>query len=231
MTRRILIIEDEKALVMALQDRLESEGYVCEARHDGFRGELEAETGSYACIILDVMLPQRDGFQVCRNIRKKGNTTPIIMLTARDTNIDTVMGLKLGADDYMAKPFDMQVLLARIEALIRRSETGVSQHKGSGPYAFGRFILDTARQVLNRDGKPVPMNATEYRLLSYLVMNEGTTLTREQLLEKVWGYELMVTTRTVDVHIARLRQKLEEGHVPRYLKTVRGSGYRFDMHG
>ncbi len=231
MAHRILIVEDEKALVMALQDRLESEGYQCEARYDGIRGELEASEGSYSCIILDVMLPHRDGFQVCRNIRTMGIQTPVIMLTARDTNIDTVLGLKLGADDYLAKPFDMQVLLARIEAVIRRSESGSRQPRDPELYSFGPFTLDTVNQVLLCDGDHIPLNATEYRLLNYLAVHEGSTVARERLLEEVWGYELLVTTRTVDVHIARLRQKLGEGQVPRYLKTVHGIGYRFDANG
>ncbi len=227
MNNPILVIEDEKALVMALQDRLESEGYQVEARYNGINGEAEAIAGTYSCIILDVMLPGRDGFQVCRNIREKGIITPILMLTARDTSIDTVMGLKLGADDYLAKPFDMQVLLARIESLLRRSASSQNTGTRKGRHTFGPFVLDTEQQLLTCHGSSVPLNATEYQLLRYLAEHEGSTVSRVKLLEEVWGYELQVSTRTVDVHIARLRQRLGEGTVPRYIRTVRGMGYRF----
>lgn len=216
---------------MALEDRLESEGYHVEARYDGIQGESEAVRGVYSCIILDIMLPGRDGFQVCRNIREKGIKTPVLMLTARDTTIDTVMGLKLGADDYLAKPFDMQVLLARIESLLRRSITPSTAGSQKDRHTFGTFALDTKGQVLTCSGKPVPLNATEYLLLRYLADHEGNIVSRLKLLEEVWGYEMQVSTRTVDVHIARLRQKLGEGTVPRYIKTVRGMGYRFDSRG
>lgn len=227
MGNSILIIEDEKALVMALQDRMEIEGYRVEARYDGINGEIEALKGTYSCIILDVMLPRRDGFQVCRNIRDSNVQTPILILTARDTSIDTVMGLKLGADDYLAKPFDMQVLLARIEALMRRSIPQINCTNSPKIYTFGVFTLDMENQKLTCGENLIPLNATEYQLLCYLVEHKGSIITREKLLDEVWGYETQVTTRTVDVHIARLRQKLGEGQVPKYIKTLRRMGYRF----
>jgi DNA-binding response OmpR family regulator len=227
MDKRILIIEDERALVMALEDRLESEGYRIEAAYDGIEGESKAAQGVYDCILLDVMLPQKDGFQVCKALRDRGLKTPILMLTARDTTIDMVMGLKLGADDYLAKPFDMQVLLARIEALLRRNPSSAA-HPSAGRFCFGPFTLDTSRRQLHHNDEPVALNATEYQLLCYLVDHEGTTIAREKLLDEVWGYELMVSSRTVDVHIARLRQKLNEGQIPQYIKTIRRMGYRFE---
>jgi DNA-binding response OmpR family regulator len=227
MDKRILIIEDEKALVMALQDRLESEGYTTASAYDGISGETMAMAETFSCIILDVMLPQKDGFQVCKSLRDRKISTPILMLTARDTSIDTVMGLKLGADDYVAKPFDMQVLLARVEALVRR--TPANLEKGSiKPYCFGPFTLDRESKELYRFDTHIALNATEYQLLCYLVDHEGKTIARETLLDEVWGYELLVSSRTVDVHIARLRQKLDEGHIPHYIKTIRRMGYRFE---
>ncbi len=228
MAEKILIIEDEKGLVMALQDRLESEGYRVDSRFDGKSGEAAAESTEYDCIILDIMLPQRDGFQVCKNLREAGRTTPILMLTARSANFDTVLGLRIGADDYLVKPFDTQVLLARIEALIRRSRQDRDGEGSGGEYRFGKFRLDIEGNTLYRGNNIVALNAQEYRLLKYLIEKEGKTIQREKLLDDVWGYDNMTSTRTVDVHIARLRQKLGESEVPRHLITVRGLGYRFD---
>lgn len=234
MADRILIVEDEQGLVMSLQDRLENEGYEVVAKTDGVRGELEAMQGGYACIILDVMLPERDGFQVCRNLRQNGVGTPVLMLTARSTPIDTVMGLKLGADDYLTKPFDMQILLARVEALIRRSGT-IESGRGDGAadepglFSFGEFTLDTEKQILIRSQDVISLNAQEYRLLRYLVTHADRILSRQKLLDEVWGYDAVTTTRTVDVHVARLRQKLDDQETPRYLLTIRGLGYKFVM--
>lgn len=224
MDKTILIVEDEKALVMALQDRLESEGYQVDVSYNGKEGESKALKGSYSCIILDVMLPGMDGFQICNSLRREGIQTPILFLTARNTSIDTVLGLKLGADDYLAKPFDMHVLLARIEALLRR----YPQQSKQSHIGFGPFVLDKEKQELRCNGKPIDINATEFQLLLYLVDHEGSTVSREKLLDDVWGYKLLVSTRTVDVHIARLRQKLNEGQIPTYIKTVRRMGYRFE---
>jgi DNA-binding response OmpR family regulator len=228
MTEKILIIEDESGLVMALQDRLESEGYLVDSRYDGKSGESAAASSQYDCIILDIMLPERDGYQVCRNLREAECRTPVLMLTARSTNIDTVLGLRIGADDYLVKPFDMQVLLARIEALIRRSRQNHNRGFTGGDYCFGDFRLDIEGNTLYHGENAVALNAQEYRLLKYLIEKEGKTIQREKLLDDVWGYDNMTSTRTVDVHIARLRQKLGESEVPRHLITVRGLGYRFD---
>ncbi len=230
---RILMIEDEPGLQLTLSDLLADEGYDVEIRGDGPRGEGEAEKGGYDLILLDVMLPGKDGFQVCKSLRERGIATPILMLTARGTTIDTVMGLKLGADDYLTKPFDSQVLLARIEALIRRSiparEDRTSREKGAGE--FGPFLLDRERgQLLRREGEDmgeIPLNSQEYRLLEYLADHPGKIIGRNELLDAVWGYETETTTRTVDVHIAWLRQKLGEKDRPRHIITHRGRGYKF----
>lgn len=224
---RILLIEDEEGLVLSLEDRLESEGYSVQSVRDGILGEKTAlQQNAFDLVLLDVMLPGKDGFQICKSIRESGSHVPIIMLTARDTNIDTVMGLRLGADDYLAKPFDMQVLLARIDALLRRIGYLNGQQE-KDIIRFGPFILDTTRQELHKGKDLVPLNAQEYKLLKFLVYNPGRIFSREQLLDEVWGYNSVLTSRTVDVHVAWLRQKLDEQEVPRWVITVRGYGYKF----
>ena len=228
---KLLIIEDESGLQMTLTDFLESEGYEVAVRSDGISGQTEAETGDYSVILLDVMLPGRDGFQVCQNLREKGIKTPVLMLTARNTNIDTVMGLRLGADDYLAKPFDTQVLLARIDALIRRSSL-VGAPSASGvreSFSFGRFTLDRERGELMEEDEVVELNSQEYRLLLYFLDNAGRVLNRDELLDGVWGYDQVTTTRTVDVHVAWLRQKLGEQSKPGFIRTIRGRGYKFEI--
>ncbi|MBN2508927.1 MAG: response regulator transcription factor [Spirochaetales bacterium] len=223
----ILIIEDEKGLVMALEDRLGNEGYQTRAAYDGIKGELEALSGTYDLIILDIMLPLRDGFQVCKNLREHNVVTPVLFLTARSTNIDTVMGLKLGGDDYLTKPFDMQVLLARIEAVLRRHRAAEAR-RGERVESFGPFTIDYHRREVLKNGSPLVMNALEYRLLEYFGRHPGRIIDRQELLDEVWGYDSQTSTRTVDVHMARLRSRLEEPQIPRYFQTIRGAGYKFD---
>ncbi|MDC7239824.1 MAG: response regulator transcription factor [Spirochaetales bacterium] len=222
----ILIIEDEPGVQMTLEDRLRSEGYTTEVRGDGISGQEAAESGSYDLILLDIMLPGRDGFSICQNLRTGGINTPILMLTARNTNLDNIMGLKQGADDYMAKPFDMGVLLARIEALLRRSSILKTEKKPEN-YSFGEFIFDLKRGELSRKGETIPLHAKEFHLLEFLLSHPEELLGRDRILDEVWGYESETTTRTVDVHIAKLRQKLAESDFPRHILTVRGQGYKF----
>lgn len=226
----ILIIEDEPGVQLTLGDRLTAEGYSVEIRGDGISGEKEAQTDNYSLILLDLMLPGRDGFSICMNLRKTGINTPILMLTARDTNLDTIMGLKAGSDDYLAKPFDMSVLLARIEALLRRAdnlEDGPLNDPDS--VIFGSFELDRRKGILEKNNIPIDLNTQEYRLLEYMVLNPGRILNRNTILDDVWGYGCETTTRTVDVHIAKLRQKLGESERPIHILTFRGRGYRFDF--
>jgi DNA-binding response OmpR family regulator len=225
--QKILIIEDEEGMVLSLEDRLSSEGYRVASRRDGKSGEKEARSGRYDLIILDIMLPERDGFQVCKNLRDSGVSTPILMLTARSTTLDTVTGLRTGADDYLRKPFEMQELLARILALLRRVQS-TEEKSEDGTYSFGKFSLDTQKQELFRGSTPIPLNTQEYRLLEFFLRNPGRVLSRYELMDEVWGYDSVTTTRTVDVHVAWLRQKLGEKSRPRHLITVRGRGYRFD---
>lgn len=228
MSNRILIIEDEEGLVLSLEDRLRSEGYETTAVGDGMKGEIEAANGAYNLIILDVMLPGRDGFQICQNLRQSSIKTPILMLTARSTTIDTVMGLKLGADDYLTKPFDMQILLARIQALLRRAEHDLPANGMNGiEILFGEFSLNDEKRELKRNDEVISLSVQEYKLLMVFAQNPNRVLTRDELLNEAWGYDTETTTRTVDVHMAWLRQKLGEKDRPFHLLTARGHGYKF----
>jgi DNA-binding response OmpR family regulator len=175
------------------------------------------------------MLPERDGFQVCKNLRDSGVSTPILMLTARSTTLDTVTGLRSGADDYLRKPFEMQELLARVLALLRRAQAGGRGSKAEPEVIrFGEFALNIRREELLRGSEPIPLNTQEYRLLKFFAENPQRVINRYELLDEVWGYGSVTTTRTVDVHVAWLRQKLGERSRPRHLITVRGRGYRFE---
>jgi two-component system alkaline phosphatase synthesis response regulator PhoP len=225
-TRRILVVEDEESLVMALRDRLESEGYAVTVANDGERGFDAATRQPFDLVLLDVALPRKNGFDVCRDLRARGVQTPVLMLTARGQVIDRVLGLKLGADDYLTKPFDAAELLARIEALLRRSRTIAAS--STDVYAFGPVHVDFRNAEVHRDGAAVELSGLEFKLLRYFVDHRGALLTRDELLDKVWGYEAMPVTRTVDVHVASLRQKLERNaSKPEYFVTVHGLGYKF----
>jgi two-component system, OmpR family, alkaline phosphatase synthesis response regulator PhoP len=224
--RRILLVEDEPALVTTLCDRLVSEGYAVESAGDGAVGLERAATGSFDLVILDVMLPSRNGFDVCRDLRRRGCEVPILMLTARSQAVDKVVGLKLGADDYLTKPFDMMELLARVESLLRRARTPIAT--SVGVYAFGDVQVDFRRGEVTRKGKAVDLSALEFKLLFYLVEHRGELLSRDQLLHEVWGYEATPYSRTVDVHVAALRHKLEPTpSKPRFILTLHGRGYKF----
>ena len=224
---KILLVEDEKGLIVTLTDRLQSEGFEVVSAADGKRGFELASQESFDLIILDVMLPKKNGYDVARDLRQKGFQTPILMLTAKGETIDKVLGLKLGADDYLTKPFEMIELFARIEALLRRSP---HQTNGAtaGTFRFGSVAIDFKRAEVSRENSPVDLSAMEFKLLQFLIENRGTVHSRDDLLDAVWGYDAMPTTRTVDVHIAWLRQKLEENpRHPQYIQTVHGMGYKF----
>jgi two-component system, OmpR family, alkaline phosphatase synthesis response regulator PhoP len=227
MNPRILLVEDEAGLVFTLTDRLQSEGYTVESAEDGESGLERALSGSFDLIVLDVMLPKKSGFDVCRKLRQHDVDTPVLMLTARGEVVDKVVGLQIGADDYVTKPFDMMELLARIEALLRRAPA--RRAPGGGSYRFGAVTVDFKKAEVTREGQPVALSAREYQLLAYLIEHRGETLSRDQLLTEVWGYQTAISTRTVDVHMVWLRQKLEENpKSPQFLLTLRGLGYRFD---
>lgn len=225
---RILLVEDEPGLVLTLSDRLRREGYLVETAGDGDTGLEKATTGAYDLVLLDIMLPRKNGLDVCRDLRQRGIDTPVIMLTARGQVVDKVVGLKLGADDYVPKPFEMMELLARIEARLRRH---ASQHAASdtpAAYQFGDVRVDYRSAEVYRGDAPVELSAREYQLLKYFIEHRGATLSRDQLLTDVWGYNAMPSTRTVDVHVAWLRQKIEANpRHPQHLLTVHGLGYKF----
>ncbi|MCW5961442.1 MAG: response regulator transcription factor [Pyrinomonadaceae bacterium] len=223
---RILLIEDEEGLILTLTDRLRSEGFDVRSASDGAAGLEIALSESFDLIVLDVMLPKKNGFDVCRDLRKNAVETPILMLTAKGETFDKVLGLKLGADDYLTKPFEIAELLARVEALIRRTANTVQNLNGS--FKFGNVAIDFRRAEVLRENKPVELSALEFKLLQYLIEHRGDVLKRDELLDEVWGYDAMPSTRTVDVHIAWLRQKLEDNpKFPKFIQTVHGLGYKF----
>ena len=222
---RILIVEDEPGIAFALENDLQTEGYEVVVVADGVEAVRRARSEPFDLILLDVMLPNKDGFEVCRELRRGGLSTPIIMLTAKTQEAEKIMGLDLGADDYVTKPFSPRELRARIRAMFRRSvaEAGGEVHR------FGRCELDLARFELRRDGQRVEATHTELKLLTAFVRGRGRVLTREHLLEEVWGSGFYVSDRVVDNHIVALRKKIEDDPVaPRHLISIRGVGYRFE---
>jgi two-component system, OmpR family, alkaline phosphatase synthesis response regulator PhoP len=224
---RILLIEDEPGLCLTLSDRLQKEGYTIDISNDGESGFRQATNQAFDLILLDLMLPKKNGYDICRDLRQMGLAIPIIMLTARDQTVDKVLGLKIGADDYLTKPFEMMELLARIEALLRRVTRSYST--ATPPiYQFGSVRVDFRKTEIWRGGEALAFSAKEFQLLRYLIDHKGETLSRERLLQEVWGYTAIPFTRTVDVHIAWLRQKLEDDpKQPQWILTVHGLGYKF----
>jgi two-component system alkaline phosphatase synthesis response regulator PhoP len=224
---KILLIEDEEGLIITLTDRLRSEGFDVVSARDGKSGFDLALEGNFDLIVLDVMLPKKNGYDIARDLRKKDIATPILMLTAKGETIDKVLGLKLGADDYLTKPFEVIELMARIEALLRRSPA-VSNGRSPADFCFGEVKIDFKRAEVSKGESPVELSAMEFKLLQFLIAKRGQVHSRDELLDAVWGYDAMPTTRTVDVHIAWLRQKLEENPKhPQFIQTVHGMGYRF----
>ncbi|MFN7945544.1 MAG: response regulator transcription factor [Blastocatellia bacterium] len=226
MSKRILLVEDEPGLLLTLSDRLRNEGYTVETAHDGEAGYQRAAHEAFDLLILDVMLPRRNGFDLLRDLRQQGVQTPAIMLTARGQIFDKVLGLKLGADDYLTKPFEMAELLARLEAVLRRvPATAAAQ---AGIYQFGDIRIDFRRAEVTRGDEKIELSAREFQLLRYFIEHREATLSRDELLNEVWGYDSLPTTRTVDVHVAWLRQKLEPNpRHPQFILTVHGLGYKF----
>jgi len=225
MSESILLIEDEQELCRILSLRLNKEGYEIETAADGVTGRSKALATSFDLIILDIALPQRNGLDVCRDLRQAGLATPILMLTARTQVADKVVGLKLGADDYVTKPFSASELLARIEALLRRPPLQTTQ----AIHDFDALRVDLRRMEVKLNGKLVHLTAREFQLLRYLVERPGIAVARTELLRSVWGYEADSFTRTVDVHVAGLRRKLEKDpDSPEFIATIPGMGYRFD---
>jgi len=220
---RILIVEDEPNMVAGLRDNFEYEGYEVLTASDGAEGLGRALNDAPDLVILDVMMPKMSGLDVCKQLKAKRPSVPVIMLTARGQEVDKVVGLELGADDYVTKPFSIRELLARIKAVLRRAH-GVPQER----HAFGEVEVNLRTCQVTRAGKPVEFSAKEFDLLKYFLCHPGEALSRDRLLEKVWGYNSFPTTRTVDAHIVHLRQKLElRPEEPRFILTVHGVGYKF----
>jgi two-component system OmpR family response regulator len=227
--RTILIVEDDRALVDVLKYHLIKEGYNVVIALDGSQALDLARKSHPNIILLDVMLPKMDGFEVCRILRKE-MTVPILMLTAKDSEIDKIVGLEIGADDYLTKPFSMRELVARIRAMLRRSEIVDTKPPGQAvSISAGALEIDTARRKVSVRGSTIKLTTKEFDLLLLLAENKGIVFSREQLLEKVWGYDYPGDTRTVDVHVRWLREKIEANPgKPKYLITVRGVGYKVE---
>lgn len=221
----ILVIEDEPNMVNGLRDNFEYEGYNVLTAMDGVEGLQRALQDGPDVVVLDVMMPKMSGLEVCKQLRAKRPSLPIIMLTARGQEVDKVVGLELGADDYVTKPFSIRELLARVKAVLRRAKV---LPKDQEQYSFSDVEVDLRRCSVKRSGKTVELSSKEFELLRHFIGHSGETLSRDKLLEEVWGYDNYPTTRTVDSHIVRLRQKLEpDPEQPRFFLTVHGTGYRF----
>ena len=226
MRKKILIIEDEEDLVKGLKLNLADEEYEVDWASDGLEGLRKALQETPDLIILDIMLPEKNGLEVCRELRQKNIGIPIIMLTAKGEEIDKVVGLEIGADDYITKPFSVRELLARLKAHLRRADREVNTL--AGIYAFNDVEIDFAHFKARRKGKELDLTSTEMDILKYLIAHRGEVVARDDLLDKIWGYDWYPTTRTIDNHILKLRKKIEDDPAhPRYILSVYGGGYRF----
>jgi len=227
---RVLVIEDNEDLALGLRRSLEIEGYVVHVAADGIEGLERARTVEPDLVVLDLMLPRLDGFQVLRTLREAGNHVPVLILSARGEEIDKVHGFRLGADNYAVKPIGVLELLARVEAMLRRADrSGRTPGRPAEVFAFGAIRVDARTRTVTRDGEPVELSPREFDLLHHLLRVGGSVVRRDDLLRDVWGYKRPVPTRTVDAHMALLRAKLEQDPArPRHLLTVRKAGYRLD---
>jgi DNA-binding response OmpR family regulator len=223
--RKVLIVEDDQAMAVALRDGFSYEGYAVQVARDGATGLQLAKERGHDLVILDVMLPRMSGLDVCRQLRSAGNDTPVIMLTARGQEIDKVLGLKTGADDYVTKPFSFLELMARVEAVLRRASKAAEAVEG---VRFGDVEINFKTFEASKGGRPVELSPREFKMMKYFAEHRGEVVTRDQLLDHVWGYEGLPLTRTVDMHIAKLRQKIEDTPSdPRHIITVHRVGYKF----
>jgi len=224
---RILVIEDNRNLATGLRNNLEIEGYEVEVAGDGTNGLAMARSFAPNLIVLDLMLPGMDGYRVLKTLREDGMDTPVLILSARGEETDKVLGFHLGADDYVAKPFGLLELLARVDALLRRAASGGGKSKLASPVAFGDVQVDPGTHTVRRNGEAITLRPKEYDLLIALLQRKGQVASRTELLEEVWGYSGEVYSRTVDTHVAELRRKLEDNAAdPRHILTVRKTGYR-----
>jgi len=222
---KILIVEDEESILMPLEDNLKLEGYEISCARDGLEGLSMAAEHPFDLIVLDIMLPKLDGFEVCKRLRQDRVMTPILMLTAKSQEIDKVLGLELGADDYVTKPFSSRELLARIKSILRRAK---EPHRGIDFFRFDAIELDFVKYEAKKQGQPIPLTALEFALLHFLIQNKGRVVHRNEVLDSVWGKDVYVDARTVDKHISLLRKKFEDDpQEPKYILGVRGVGYKF----
>ncbi|MBT9253697.1 MAG: response regulator transcription factor [Brockia lithotrophica] len=227
--RKILVVDDEPSIVTLLKFNLEREGYRVLTGGEGREAIKIVERERPDLLLLDVMLPGLDGFEVLRRIRARDARLPVLLLTAKGEELDRVLGLELGADDYITKPFSVREVLARIKAVFRRAEREEMRDAGRERYDFGDLVVDLERYEVTRFGKPVDLTPKEYELLAYLVRNRGRALTREQLVTEIWNFEYVGDSRIVDVHVSHLREKIEDNpRNPKYIHTVRGIGYKFE---
>ncbi|MFC2092725.1 response regulator transcription factor [Bacteroidota bacterium] len=223
--KRILIIEDDPAILTGLKDSLQEEHFEVLTEEDGEIGYQEAKKENIDLIILDLMLPSKNGIDICKDLRKDGINTPILMLTVKKEEMDKVLGLEIGADDYVTKPFSIRELIARIKALLRRK---VEMNKEIDEYSFGKISIDFKKQEALKNNKPIELSTSDFKILKYFIQREGEIITRDQLLDNVWGYENFPTTRTVDNHILALRKKIEDNPShPVHLLTIHKAGYKF----
>jgi two-component system alkaline phosphatase synthesis response regulator PhoP len=221
------VVEDDRGILEGLRIALTREGYEVDCVQDGRKGLDRARSGAPALLILDIMLPGMSGFEVAKKLRDEGRTLPIMLLTAKGEEDDRVLGLELGADDYVTKPFSVRELLARVRSMLRRSQPTAAKRPAF--YHFGDVTVDFKRQAVKKGGRPVELSAREFRILAHLIDHAGELLSRERLLNEIWGYHAFPTTRTVDNHILRLRKKIEdEPESPRHILTRRGAGYVFE---
>jgi len=223
--KKILIIEDEESVLMALEDDLRIDGYQVSSAKDGLKGFSMAKEQGYDLIILDIMLPEMNGFEVCRQLRQTGITTPIVILTAKSQEVDKVLGLELGADDYVTKPFSPRELRARVNALFRRVK---QTQQGIDLYHFGNVEVDFKKYEAKKGGLPINLTVLEFAMLNFLIKNKNQVVSRNSILDQVWGDDVFVYPRTVDTHIAHLRKKIEDDpENPKYIIGVRSIGYKF----
>lgn len=230
MKKKILVVEDEPGISMAIKDELEFEHFEVMLAEDGPTGLQAIVKEKPDLIVLDIMLPGKNGFEVCQEVRKKGITTPIIMLTARTQEVDRVRGLDLGADDYVLKPFSLAELVARIRAVLRRSEKESAENGAQrGALKYGRLRIDLKKHQVLKDGSPVELTHKEFQLLELLLKRPGEVISRDEFLDQIWGEEVYVTHRTVDTHMASLRKKIEDDpNRPQYILSVRSIGYKLN---
>lgn len=223
--KRILIIEDDPAISKGLTDALKQEHYEVVTQDDGEKGFIFAQNENIALIVLDLMLPSKNGIEICTDLRKKGISTPILMLTSKKEEMDKVLGLEVGADDYLTKPFSIRELLARIKALLRRKQEIVKEIED---YSFASVQIDFKKQTAFKDGKELELSTTEYKILKFFIEHEGEVVTRDNLLDKVWGYDVFPTSRTVDNYILSIRKQVEDNpSEPKHIITIPKAGYKF----